>query len=549
MQITQRSKGLKITTIDIFMLLFLAYQMVVYTINGNLYGTSSAYLPPLAGCLYFFLRNILLMRKARYIILIILIGWCSIEIILCIGQILQITDFALYSFSFGGSFGNPGAVGGFFSLLLPMFLSVSHVLSRCRACSIVYNWLIICLILMIFLVIMSDSRGAWIASIVGCSFVCIKRYKNKLLFFYGSITHKITCCVCFLLICCSTIVFLYLYKADSAFGRLFIWKVAIKMSHTNFLFGEGISTFYAKYSGWQSDYFKIFGGTDKEKYVADYVTTAYNEFLEKFIEQGVMGMTFLVVFFVLTLATSKHYKRCIMTGARGAIWGLLILCLVSYPLTIPTIMILVVLYVALISISTFPLNTISSRWIKSSVISFVFVSFFFVLSELAFFAYGKYTFTKGQIMMSQGKLDDAMELYRKASIYLKNDGILMFQEGVIFSMKKDYYKALMCYQSAMEKTSDPNLFLQIGDCYKEMGNMSEANNFYKKSSCVIPSRLYPRYKQFQLSKQINNKEESMRLAYEILSIPVKIPTIYAENIREEMQDYIKKSNQKKVPME
>ena len=41
----------------------------------------------------------------------------------------------------------------------------------------------------------------------------------------------------------------------------------------------------------------------------------------------------------------------------------------------------------------------------------------------------------------------------------------------------------------------------------------------------------------------------MRLAYEILSIPVKIPTIYAENIREEMQDYIKKSNQKKVPME
>ena len=68
---------------------------------------------------------------------------------------------------------------------------------------------------------------------------------------------------------------LYQFKADSAFGRLFIWKVVMITPHENILTGRGIGAFEAEYGKWQMEYFVNNGGTEKERYVADYVACAY----------------------------------------------------------------------------------------------------------------------------------------------------------------------------------------------------------------------------------------------------------------------------------
>ena len=83
---------------------------------------------------------------------------------------------------------------------------------------------------------------------------------------------------------------LYQYKANSAFGRLLVWKVALQKPYQNLIVGDGIGAFEANYGHWQSDYFARGSGSDAEKKVADYVTCAYNEPLQIFIEQGLLGV-------------------------------------------------------------------------------------------------------------------------------------------------------------------------------------------------------------------------------------------------------------------
>lgn len=79
-------------------------------------------------------------------------------------------------------------------------------------------------------------------------------------------------------------------KEDSALGRILVWKVTLSTPHphASLLWGNGIGYFESQYGKWQADYFQEKEGTEKERHIAGYVTTAYNEFLELGLEQGII---------------------------------------------------------------------------------------------------------------------------------------------------------------------------------------------------------------------------------------------------------------------
>lgn len=79
-------------------------------------------------------------------------------------------------------------------------------------------------------------------------------------------------------------------KEDSALGRILVWKVTLSTPHphASLLWGNGIGYFESQYGKWQADYFREKEGIEKERHIAGYVTTAYNEFLELGLEQGII---------------------------------------------------------------------------------------------------------------------------------------------------------------------------------------------------------------------------------------------------------------------
>ena len=128
-------------------------------------------------------------------------------------------------FILGGSLNNPGAYAGYLSAVFPLILSVWLIYDkRHKKAENISYVLASCLILMFYLIIISQSRGAWIACSVGSLVVLNNKFLfyNKIVIFLNTAARKFVAVVCSVLLIAIAAYALYQYKADSAFGRLLV---------------------------------------------------------------------------------------------------------------------------------------------------------------------------------------------------------------------------------------------------------------------------------------------------------------------------------------
>ena len=120
-------------------------------------------------------------------------------------------------------------------------------------------------------------------------------------------------------------------KEDSALGRILVWKVTLSTPHphASLLWGNGIGYFESQYGKWQADYFREKEGTEKERHIAGYVTTAYNEFLELGLEQGIIVTACIAALLVMATGTGWKNLSTIELGAKASIVSITILMFCS----------------------------------------------------------------------------------------------------------------------------------------------------------------------------------------------------------------------------
>lgn len=75
-------------------------------------------------------------------------------------------------------------------------------------------------------------------------------------------------------------------------------------------------------------------GTEKERHIAGYVTTAYNEFLELGLEQGIIVTACIAALLVMATGTGWKNLSTIELGAKASIVSITILMFCSYPLKV-----------------------------------------------------------------------------------------------------------------------------------------------------------------------------------------------------------------------
>lgn len=529
-----QNKSMIISPIDIVMGCFFIYQLTTYCVRGDMYGTFLAYLFPLCSGLYFVFKRIMSYNKIRHSLTWVLVLWSYIEIGVCFAQMLNLINFSNSSFIFGGTFGNPGALAAFMSVLLPIFVSETNIYKKCPSKRFQYNCLSLCICLLVIFILLSNSRGAWIASLAGCFYVLKMQQKYKC----DILMKKIKCnpkfCGVCIILCIGILIALYLYKHDSAFGRLFIWKVIINESCPNVFWGDGIGAFSANYGKWQAEYFLNNYATAHEKFVADYVVTAYNEFIEIFVEQGLCGVLIMFSLAWVLYYRKMRYTKNILIGAKGTLLSVFVLCFVSYPFAIPAVMIVITICISILGVS----SGVKLPHTKIPLIFSICISTY-ILVQFGCYIFGKHLLYKGQSYMVYGNNIKAKEMFLQASNFLQNDGNLMYNQGLAEYLDKHYNRAVCFLKNAQRKSSDPNIYIQIADCYQLMGDINSALMNYNFASKIVPNRLYPKYKIFSLLRQEGRIPEAIALAKEIIETPVKTPTIYSKEIKEEALEYIK----------
>lgn len=522
----------------VFLFLFLLGD---FLIRGNEYGDFSIYSLLFCWMLFFVFQKLFYHKRyfRKYLLWLIVLG-VYVEILLGLGQILGFIENNDNFFVLGGSLNNPGAYAGYLSVVSPFILSQLLVYRKNCNLENEYYLLLICLIFSYYLIIMSYSRGAWIACFLGSLYVLSVYYgfKERSRKYFKNLFCKIIVLLGLVLFISIILYVLFSLRVDSAFGRLLIWKVSVMRQDFNLLMGEGFGAFGANYGHWQADYFE-FQGSDAERFVADYVTFAYNELLHIGVEQGFVGIILWIIVFIFAFKRKNIYYSRFITGAKASLISTLILSCVSYPFSIDLIYFHLIICLAILydlcEMHSFDIKSPLRIFEKFTYSGLALLIFIFGINNLQ----GIYWLRKGQNAVFRNRIEKSIDYYNKADEKIKNNGAFLFNYALALALSEKYELSIEKLKEASRKSSNPNILLLLGDNYKKIAYYKEAKNAYLRAVYCVPSKLYPKYQLMQLFVELNQEKEACFWAKEILSTKIKLQTDMAEKIQNEANAILK----------
>jgi len=539
----KNKKPLKTNVAEIALLLFVLYLFVHNLYKGVLWGNERLIDTLVIYALYFvFLYNNYqnLYKSLYYGIL----SGILIELFFGFGQLFEIFPNSDSKFAIGGLFGNPGAFSGHLSIVFP-FLLVSVLEFKKMFKSENFHYLLVFLVVAVLsLIIVCDSRGAWIATIAGSIFVLSYKYNlsKGLKSFFKSGFSKIVSGFLLLVIMGVVSMKLYNYKQKSADGRLFIWKTSIPMLFEKPIFGKGFGAFENEYGKAQANYFMHGDFLEAEKQVADYVTSAYNEFLEIGIESGVVGvLLFLVLFYFVFARRYSNNKSTYNIAAKASLLVLFVLCQVSYPFRYSSNTFVFVICLFLVY------RTGNYKVIKTSKFLIVISSIWFVSMAVLLYSgsryiTGIYYFKKGYVHILKKEFDAGIVLYKKALPYLSDNNKFLFYNGAALYLNKEFEESIPFLEKATSQSSMPNAFITLGNSLKELKRYEESEHAYLIAAGITPSKLYPRYLLAKLFEESGQRDKAIKIAQEILNSKEKVKTTAGTDIKNEMKILIDQYN-------
>lgn len=165
---------------EILVSVFALYLLINNVLQGSFIGNNNLYRYLTILLLYFGFKILFQNDKniLQYFFYAILAS-LSIEVLISFGQIFGLVQNSDGKFIIGGLFGNPGALAGFLSIVIPFLLVIILNYKDMFQMENFYYAIIFGFSCSVFLIIYSNSRGAWIASFVGMGLAINHRYKEN----------------------------------------------------------------------------------------------------------------------------------------------------------------------------------------------------------------------------------------------------------------------------------------------------------------------------------------------------------------------------------
>src|SRR5690554_2174915 len=182
-------------------------------------------------------------------------------------------------FKVTGTFFNPAPYAGFLVACLPWALLLTSMKRNSIVNHIVYWVGFLSLLLIIVVLPSTQSRTGYLGLAAAVGIWTFYRYKPLLYVKYllNSRFKKIVAFGVVPVLALALLTGLYLFKKDSANGRLLIWKVALQTIKEKPFTGHGFNTAQATLAPAQAAYFAAGRGSNSEEMLAGSVRWVFNE--------------------------------------------------------------------------------------------------------------------------------------------------------------------------------------------------------------------------------------------------------------------------------
>jgi len=312
-------------------------------------------------------------------------------------------------------------------------------------------------------------------------------------------------------------------------------------------FGKGLGYVEASYNVYQSEYFSLERGTEREKILANNNFYAFNEYYRFLVELGVFGMAvFLLI--ILELFRKSHAKlkseanknHFLNASILGGIMVILLFSLFSYPFRTTSTTVLFFLAIVLIN-SLMEMDTKKEeKRPRSWIVPFLFMAFPFLSANIAhtFLAVKKWTRISKDVTAQ--KLD--VKAFDSVFPILANNHSFLYNYGSVLVSSGNFGEALAIFNKIKKYHNSTDLYCQIARCQIGLEDYEAAEESFKTAISMVPIALTPQFLLFDLYRTTDRHTDALELAHKILDTPVKIQTSQAIAIKWEAEMYMLKKD-------
>lgn len=431
-------------------------------------------------------------------------------------------------YSLTGSFYNPGPYSGFIAISVPLVVYEYYRNKKSKFIEIVF---LVVLAMMLVAVCFAQSRAAIISAVAGSVIVCLSVTRSWLMFKCLSLKLKAFLILSLVILVLVMGVLVFYAKFDSAYGRLFIWKISCMAIAHSPLVGYGTGKFAQTYGSEQESYFATQSYTDKEVLVAGSPECAFNEFLQIAVEHGVIIMLF-VLFAVGVLMYLSFYAKDY--GVLGAMCSLFLFSCFSYPMDFPAFWVVALLCV--LSILSANKVFMSRKWIFciptlciiGTVSSFILCHKWMNRHELV------RTWHTAQILYRSAYKESATTSYESLYEGMQWNPRFLFEYGHLMMILGEYQNSIEIMKKAESLSNDPMILNIIGKDYQYEGQYDLAESYFKRSRHRVPSRMYPDYLLIKMYSSLPNRhDDAILLAGDFIE---RTPKVLSPAIKEMKRD-------------
>lgn len=418
-------------------------------------------------------------------------------------------------FDVTGSFSNPGPLGGYIAICCSITMGLLYHKINNGTKKVLY-FLSIGLFIQLYGLYLTESR----AGIISLIPICLIWVSNPLLMKKAPKKNRY---IIISLILIVGSILMYQNKPASADGRLLIWRVSTEMITDAPLFGHGPNGFSKEYMIYQANYFKENPNSHFIS-VADNVIYPFNEYIHIWIKYGIIALLLVILLlcYIFVICYNIKQNKIINIGLSS----LMIFSLFSYPFDVfPLLLFFPLLCGLMHSKIYYNLKITNSK------------SFFMILA-IAIFSFQTYN----NILFTKEISNSLSKLYKKDSSDINHTDYEKIKGNTNFN---DYYSTWLMQQP---KTMNQRIkdmypscetYCLLGSYYAEHNNYILAEYYFQEASFMIPSRLKPKYRLWELYKERGQYEKALKMANSILTMKPKIESIYTLRMKRKIKDFYK----------
>lgn len=427
-------------------------------------------------------------------------------------------------FDVTGTFFNPGPYAIFVAVVLAVSVAWWYRHGEAFAgrgrWSRVGAWSVAAVAVFCFPVLVATwSRTAWVAVAVAAACLLWKAHRRMVLWGMG------------VAVCAGVAV--YFLKQGSADGRLLMTMVAGRAWAGEWLCGHGLGGYAQAYGAAQEAFFAARPGSPLSV-VAGSPEYAFNGVLGVGVEQGVLGAVPALVLGLWSLAVLCRRGE---VSAYGWL-VLLVSSLFSYPFALWPFLSLAVAWVALAA--SLEAGAAEVRWWKRMAVwPVVAVGGWCVWHLLACTARRVEAYE--EFRRVRGIQDVAfLEDYRKKYEDLKAYPDFLFTFGTALREAGHYNESNAMLRQGTRVSCDPVFYTLMGNNYRDLGAVAEAESAYRKAFGMLPGRMYPLYRLMKLYEAEGQIRKAEEMARQIIAFRPKVDSPAVREMKNEAKKLTKR---------